>query len=57
MKKLTIKPSIAVKAPKEKTEESILFATPDGQLLTRDPDQPELDLREMDANTPNFRHI
>jgi len=57
MKKLSIKPSIAVKAPKEKTEESILYSTPDGQLLTRDPDQPELDLREMDTNPTNLRRI
>lgn len=56
MKKLTIKPSISVKAPKEKTEESILFATPDGQLLTRDPDQPELDLRVIDG-TRNVREL
>ena len=57
MKKLSIKPSIAVKAPKEKTEESILFATPDGQLLTRDPDQPELDLRGLDEQPRNLRAI
>lgn len=57
MKKLSIKPTITVKAPKEKTEESILFSTPDGQLLTRDPDQPELDLREIDTRAPNIRRI
>lgn len=57
MKKLSIKPSIAVKAPKEKTEESILFSTPDGQLLTRDPDQPELDLRDLDDQPRNLRSI
>lgn len=56
MKKLVIKPTIAVKAPKEKTEESILFATPDGQLLTRDPDQPELDLRVIEGSR-NVREV
>jgi hypothetical protein len=57
MKKLVIKPSTAVKAPKEKTEESILFATSDGQLLTRDPDQPELNLRVIDRDTRNIREV
>lgn len=57
MKKLSIKPTVAVKAPKEKTEESILFATSDGQLLTRDPDQPELDLREIDFNPRELRAV
>lgn len=57
MKKLSIKPEINVKAPKEKTEESILFSTPDGQLLTRDPDQPELDLRDLDDQPSKLRRI
>lgn len=57
MKKLSIKPTIAVKAPKEKTEESILYSTPDGQLLTRDPDQPELDLRDLDTTPGQLRRI
>lgn len=44
-KKLAIKPKIELKAPKMETEFSILFATPNGQLLTRDPDQMEMDLK------------
>ena len=54
MKKLNIQPTVTAKAPKEKTESSILFATLDGQLVSRDPDQPELpNLRVIDAELPN----
>jgi hypothetical protein len=57
LKKVKIDPAITKKIPTEKAESSILYASTEGQLLVRDPDQPELDLRIIDADTPPARRV
>jgi hypothetical protein len=57
MKKVKIDPTLTKKIPTEKAESSILYASSEGQLLLRDPDQPELDLRIIEDAAPAPRRV
>lgn len=56
-KKLAIKPKIDLRAPKVETVQSILYATEKGQLLTRDPDQMEMDLKVVSMPEQPAREV
>ena len=66
--KLTLKPGkagqievvddIAIKAPKEEKGTTILFSTPEGNLIREDPRQQQLEgLRSVDAETGELRRV
>lgn len=44
-RKMDVSASVSAKIPKEERSSTMLFVTPDGQLLAHDPDQQRLDLR------------
>lgn len=44
-RKMDINASVSAKIPKEERSSTMLFVTPDGQLLAHDPDQTRMDLR------------
>lgn len=46
---IVIRDSIAVKRPADDVLETILYATPEGSLLTQDPRQQTLDLKKVDT--------
>ena len=46
-----------VKLPKEQKVETLLFPTPEGNLLAEDPRQQKLELREVQSNPAQIREI
>lgn len=46
-RKMDIRAKVSSKIPQEERAGTMLFVTPDGQLLAHDPDQQRLDLRVM----------
>lgn len=49
---MKVVPTVVAKLPKEPASETLLFATVEGNLLTEDPHQRKLDLREVPAGQP-----
>jgi hypothetical protein len=49
-RKMDIKASVSAKIPKEERAGTMLFVTPDGQLLAHDPDQQRMDLRVVETH-------
>lgn len=49
-RKMDISASVSSKVPKEERASTMLFVTPDGQLLAHDPDQQRMDLRVVEAH-------
>lgn len=49
---LAIKTDITTKLPKGQPPESLLWPTPDGNLLAEDPRQQKLELRAVDTDKP-----
>lgn len=56
-KKVIVASDVKLTAPKTPPEPSILFATPAGQLLPRDPEQQELDLKVMQFESTTPREV
>lgn len=55
---LLIAPEVRHKAPQPDTVACLMFATSDGSLSRQDPDQRQLDLRQVDEAPPdNVRRI
>jgi hypothetical protein len=46
-----------VNLPKPAPEDALLWATPDGNLVTSNPNQKSLDLRSVDAETGEIRIV
>jgi hypothetical protein len=49
---LGITPTVEVKVPKEKPDETLLYATPDGNLTTEHPKQRSLELQAVANDRP-----
>lgn len=56
-RRVDIVSDIKVTAPKTPPSPCILFTTPTGQLVPRDPDQRELDLKVVQIDTPAPRQL
>lgn len=52
---LAIKTDITTKLPKGLPPESLLWPTPDGNLLAEDPRQTKLELRAVDSDKPQLK--
>lgn len=57
LRRLEFKPELKTTLPKAPAEGSVLFATESGQILSRDPAQPELDLKVVNFDTPEPRKV
>lgn len=53
---LAVTGNVQVKKPAEQPIESLMFATPEGNLLTEDPRQNKLDLKPVAVETPTLRN-
>lgn len=49
-RKMDIRAKVSAKIPKEERAGTMLFVTPDGQLLAHDPDQQRIDLRVVETH-------
>lgn len=47
----------AVSLPRPPAEDALLWATPDGNLVTSDPNQRPLDLRQVDSTTGEIKIV
>jgi hypothetical protein len=56
-RKMDIRASVSAKIPKEERGGTMLFVTPDGQLLAHDPDQQRMDLRVVKTHDVSARII
>lgn len=56
-KKVVVATDVKLTAPKTPPEPSVLFSTPSGQLLPRDPEQMDLDLKVVSITTTPAREI
>lgn len=54
---MTIKDTITVKAPKEEAIETMLFSTVEGNLVTEDPHQMKLALKQVQSATADVKTI
>lgn len=54
---IAILPSVSVTVPQPQRIASHLWPTFDGDLLRQDPDQPELDLRQVDTETGEIKQL
>ena len=54
---LAVKGKITVKKPAAAPTEALLFATPEGNLLTEDPRQSRLELRSVDAPVQELKSV
>lgn len=54
---LAITGDVKVKKPAEQPIESLMFATPEGNLLTEDPSQHKLDLKPVAVETREIREV
>lgn len=54
---LAVTGSVTVKKPAEPAIESLLFATPEGNLLTEDPRQVKLELKPVAVEAKELKHI
>lgn len=57
MSKIAVTYDVSIKAPKEKRHAYSLFTTPNGQLVSRDPDQMEMDLRSVEPGKRKVREV
>lgn len=57
LRRLEITPEIKTTLPKEKAQGSVLFATESGQLVSRNPEQPELDLKVVNFEKTAPRQV
>lgn len=54
---LAVTGNVSVKKPAEPAIESLLFATPEGNLLTEDPRQTKLDLKPIAVETKELKQV
>ena len=54
---LAVTGSVSVKKPAEPAIESLLFATPEGNLMTEDPRQTKLDLKPIAVEAKELKQI
>ena len=54
---LAVTGNVSIKKPAEPAIESLLFATPEGNLLTEDPRQTKLDLKPIAVETKELKQV
>jgi len=57
VQRINIMPNVAVSSPQPQRMTSTMWPTYEGDLLRNDPDQPELDLKQVDTETGEVKQV